>query len=60
MIKFSKSNTITGTMKNICVINGMFVDDETGEVVDLISLLQQEFGDQPFDMKVSRKSDIDD
>ena len=46
-------------MKNICVVNGMFVDDETGEVVDLISLLQQEFGDSSFDMKVSRKSDID-
>ena len=60
MIKFNKSNTITGTMKNICVVNGMFVDDETGEVVDLVSMLQQVFGDSPFDMKVSRKSDIDD
>lgn len=60
MIKFNKSNTITGTMKNICVVNGMFVDDETGEVVDLVSMLQQVFGDNPFDMKVSRKSDIDD
>lgn len=60
MIKFNKLNTITGTMKNICVANGMFVDDETGEVVDLVSMLQQVFGDSPFDMRVSRKSDIDD
>ena len=60
MIKFNKSNNIVGTMKGVRVAYGAFIDDETGEAIDLAAQLEQVFGDEPFDMKVSRKSDIDD
>lgn len=59
MIKFSKSGNISGKFKNIAVVNNNFVDYETGEVIDLISIISQVVGEQPFDMALTQKSETD-
>jgi len=57
MIKFTKTNSINGTIKGICVHNGCFMDDETGEIINLAEILEQQYGDLAFDIKTSRKDD---
>ena len=45
MGKFKKSSNISGKFKGILIHEGMFMDEETGEAVDLIGQLEKAYGD---------------
>lgn len=59
MIKFSKSGTVTGKLKFLAVNDGIFVDAETGEQIDLARIIESVVGTEPFDMTLTQKSDTD-
>lgn len=57
--KFSKSETIKGLFKGLTIHSGKFLDDETGEAVDLIQKLTSLFDgeDVVFDLSATQKTD---
>ena len=55
--KFSKTTTTKGMIKNILIQERNFVDEETGEIVDLIDLLNPIYGCRPFDISTSAKDE---
>lgn len=57
MAKFTKTETIKGNYKGIGVRNGEFVDEATGEVIDLAGELESVYGDMPFDLTITLKTD---
>lgn len=60
MIKFSKSGNINGKFKSLAIADGNnFIDFETGEVINLASIIYQVIGDEPFDMTLVQKSETD-
>lgn len=60
MANFKKSITTTGKFKMIAVENGIFVDTETGEQIQIAEILEDVYGSgQPFDLSVTQKSDDD-
>lgn len=59
--KFNKSVAITGKISGILVSNGVFVDADTGEVVDIVKIFESVFGENEFCItaKLSDKSELD-
>lgn len=57
--KFSKSETVKGSFKGISIHEGIFLDDETGETIDLVQKLTNLFGgeDVVFDLSATLKTD---
>ena len=60
MITFKKSRAIIGTAKEICVVNGSFTDYETGEAIPLASMIEEVLGSEPFELKISHKTETTD
>ena len=59
MIKIKKAESTTLKGKSIAIVNDTFSDYETGEEIDLISILKNTFGDSPFDLTVIQKTDTE-
>lgn len=57
MAKFTKTRTIKGTYKSVVIQDGQFVDEETGEVIDLVSQLEDVYGEATFDITTNLKID---
>lgn len=59
MIKVKKSESITLKGKAITIIDNKFVDYESGEEIDLISMLKNTFGEFPFDLTAVQRVDTE-
>lgn len=59
MAQFKKSRTLKGTFKNVVINEGMLMDEETGEAIDIVSILSQVYGSNAFDITTSLKADED-
>lgn len=59
MIKVKKSESITLKGKAITIIDNKFVDYETGEEIDVVSILKNTFGEIPFDLTVVQRMDTE-
>lgn len=58
--QFKKSNSVNGKLKGICVHEGIFMDAESGEQVDVADLIARAVGeDTEVDISVSVKTDED-
>ena len=44
MGEFSKSTSLNGKYKYLCVENGDFINPETGEIIDIVSELEAVYG----------------
>ena len=57
---FKRTTTTKGTLKNICVHEGSFMDSETGDVVDLAAIFEKIYGeDVDFTLTTTLKTDED-
>ena len=56
---FKKSITTQGKFKNLVVRDGSFVDDETGEIINVAKIIESAMGEVPFDLSVSQKTEDD-
>lgn len=59
MIKVKKSESITLKGKAITIIDNKFVDYETGEEIDVVSILKNTFGEIPFDLTAVQRMDTE-
>lgn len=60
MASFKKSISTNGTFKMLAVQDGIFLDTETGEVINVADIIESALGSgQPFDLKVSQKDEKD-
>ena len=59
MIKVKKSESTTLKGKAIAIIGDKFADYETGEEVDMVSILKNTFGECPFDITVVQRVDTE-
>lgn len=59
MAQFKKSRTLKGMFKNVVIHEGMLMDEGTGEAVDFIKILHEVYGENPFDITTSLKTDED-
>jgi len=59
MIKVKKSESTTLKGKAITVVGDKFADYETGEEIDLVSILKNTFGEHPFDLSAIQKVDTE-
>ena len=57
MAKFTKTRTIKGNYKGIVIQDGQFVNEESGEVIDLAEELQSVYGEFAFDITTNLKID---
>lgn len=55
-VAIKKTNGVKGKFKGIMVKDGKFIDNETGELVDVAAIAQRCMGEQPFDLSISVKS----
>lgn len=57
---FQKTTTTKGKFKNIIACeDGTFMDDESGELIDLVTILHEKYGNSPFELVTSLKEDED-
>lgn len=55
---FTKSTTTKGKFKDIIACpDGTFVDDESGEIIQLAQLLYEKYGDSPIEIITTLKVD---
>ena len=59
MIKVKKSESTTLKGKALVIIDNKFSDFETGEVIDLVQILKDTFGESPFDITAIQKTDTE-
>jgi len=59
MIKVKKSESTTLKGKAITITGDKFVDYETGEELDMVSILKNTFGESPFDLTAVQKMDTE-
>lgn len=59
MIKVKKSESTTLKGKAIAITEGKFVDFETGEEIDMVSILKNTFGEYPFDLTAVQREDTE-
>lgn len=57
MGKFTKTKNIKGVYKNIIINEGQFMDEETGEILDVIGQLRDVYGENAFDITTTLKID---
>ena len=55
MIKVKKSEATTLKGKSLAIINNAIADYDTGEEIDLVSVLKDAFGQTPFDLSAVQK-----
>lgn len=55
-ITVKKKTTWNGKVKNLCFNEGKIVD-ENGEIVDIMDILEQFYGDKVFEIAVSAKEE---
>lgn len=55
-ITVKKKTTWNGKVKNLCFNEGKIVD-ENGEIVDIMDILEQFYGDKVFEITVSAKEE---
>lgn len=57
---FTKNTVTKGKFKSIIACeDGTFMDDESGQTVELAKLLYQTYGDSPFELTTTLKVDED-
>ena len=55
---FTKNTVTKGKFKDIIACDdGTFIDDESGEVISLATILHEKYGDSPFELVTSLKVD---
>lgn len=59
MANFKRTTSVNGKLKNLCVIDGKFVDAESAEEIDVADILEKVYGRNAFDISTSYKSDED-
>lgn len=59
MIKIKKSESTTLKGKAIAIVENKFVDYETGEEIDVVSVLRNTFGECPFDLTAVQRVDTE-
>lgn len=59
MASFKKSTSINGKFKNVVCTGDSFVDEETGEEIDLADILYKIYGGASIDISTSYKEDTD-
>ena len=57
MGKFTKTKNIKGVYKNVIINEGQFMDEETGEILDVIGQLRDVYGENAFDITTTLKID---
>lgn len=57
MITFKSSTSKNGRFKDICIINGNFVDNKTGEIINLAEILLKVYGEEVFEMTTTQKTE---
>lgn len=55
-MEIKKSITYSGKLKGISFVNGKLVDED-GVVIDLMTTLQNVYGDKPFDLATTSKKE---
>ena len=55
-MEIKKSITYNGKLKGISFVNGKLVDED-GVVIQLMTILQNVYGDKPFDLSTSTKTE---
>lgn len=55
-MEIKKSITYSGKLKGISFVNGRLVDED-GIVIDLMTTLQNVYGDKPFDLSTTSKKE---
>lgn len=58
MTKFTRSITTNGKFKDLTTNGSVFIDAESGEVVDLAAVLFEIYKDTEFDLSVTQKNDV--
>ena len=56
---FTRNTVVKGKYKGIVATEDGFMDDETGETIDLAKQLHEVYGDNPFELVTSHKTDED-
>ncbi len=56
---FTRNTVTKGKYKGIVATEDGFMDDETGEAIDLAKQLHEVYGDYPFELVTSYKTDED-
>ena len=59
MIKVKKSESTSLKGKSIVITDDKFVDFETGEEINMVSILKDTFGEAPFDITVVQRFDTE-
>lgn len=59
MGQFKKTSNISGKIKGLMIHDGVFINAETGERIDVVKQLQSVYGDETFDLSTSLKIDED-
>lgn len=57
MASFKRSTSLSGKFKGVIVKDGMFIDCETSEVIDVAAILEKVYGNNPIDITTSYKAD---
>lgn len=56
MIEVKETVKRDGKLKGCHIVDGRFVDSE-GEVIDIVDVLSKVYGDKPFDLSVTTKTE---
>ena len=56
---FKKTTKLTGKFDNIVIHEGQFMDNETGEVVDIATILEKVYGDKVIKISTAAQDDED-
>ena len=56
---FKKTINTSGKIKGLMVHEGVFMDVETGERVDLAGMLENVYKDQPFEISTTAKDETE-
>lgn len=58
-MEFKRSISTSGKFKNVRIVNGILIDDDTGEVIPLLEILEKIYCDSNFSISTSQKADSD-
>lgn len=59
MANFKKSVNTSGKIKNVVSNGEVFIDNETGEELNLAEIFYKVYGGSPFEISSSQKEDIE-
>lgn len=55
-MEIKKSITYNGKLKGVSFMNGKLIDED-GAIIELMTILQNVYGDKPFDISTSSKKE---